>query len=137
VSSFSDGESCEVTDDVWRKARKTHTCSACRETIAPGQRYHRTFYVFEGDPGVVIRCARCEAIYTHLNARMRDEGDHGEYCAAELDCGDTYEERWEEAPPPEIAALAFWLPGDPLPVDAEAAQATSGERTDGRVRRHE
>jgi hypothetical protein len=44
-----------------------------------------------------------------------DDNTEDEYCDPELNCGHEYEERWKESPPPEIAALAFWLPGDPLP----------------------
>jgi hypothetical protein len=114
VSQFGDGETCEVHESEWRKARKPHQCHACHETIAPGQRYHRTFYVFDGDPDYVIRCARCQALFRHLSVRIAESGESDEFCDGELNCGHTYQERWDEDPTPEIAALAFWRPGDPL-----------------------
>lgn len=114
MSEYGDGYA-EVFDESWRKARKAHTCHACHEVIAPGRKYHRTFCVFDGSADHNIRCERCQAIYEHLSERMRAAGDCEEYCNWELNCGHEYEERWHEDPPPEIAALAFWLPGDPLP----------------------
>ena len=112
MSEYSDGECSSVHDAEWRTARKTHKCDACEIPISPGHRYHRTFYVFDGSPGVDIRCERCQAIYSHLSSRMTDSE---EFCNARLNCGHTYEERWREPPPEWLAALAFWLPGDPLP----------------------
>jgi hypothetical protein len=102
-----------VQDDVWRVARKEHRCDACGETIAPGHRYHRTFVVFDGDPDWANRCVRCQAIFDHLTDKM--VGNAEEFCNWKLACGHEYRERWGEDPPPEIAALAFWRPGDPLP----------------------
>ena len=111
MSEYSDGETCAVSSDEWRTARKAHRCDACRTNVRVGDRYHRTFYVFDGSPGVVVRCERCQVIYEHLSSKMTDE----EFCNSELNCGHTYEERWEEPPPEWLAALAFWIPGEPLP----------------------
>ena len=116
MSQYGDGDGCaSVTDNEWRTARKDHTCSACREKIAPGQRYHRTFFVFDGEPYTFKRCERCQAIYEHLSARIRVEGETEEFCDDRLNCGHSYTDRWDEPPPDAIAALAFWRPGDPLP----------------------
>jgi hypothetical protein len=115
MSQYGDGDYCAVYDEEWRAARKDHVCSACDETIAAGHRYHRTFTVFEGLPGVTLRCERCQAIFEHLNARICREGDSEEFCDAELNCGHEYKERWGEPPPEGIAALAFWRPGDKMP----------------------
>lgn len=115
MSQYGDGDSCSVFEESWRTAKKDHKCSACREVIRPGQRYHYTFSVFDGDSDVNKRCERCQIIFAHLSARIRKEGDAEEFCDAALNCGHTYVERWEEAPPEWLAALAFWRPGDPLP----------------------
>lgn len=116
MSEYGD-ECATVARESLRKARKEHKCDACGETITPGRTYHYTFIVFDGEPQTNVRCERCQAMYAHLTARMRaDVNGFTEYCNAELNCGHSYEERWDEPPPDEIAALAFWLPGDPLPT---------------------
>jgi ribosomal protein S27AE len=115
MSQYGD-EPCETYEMRERVARKAHKCSACGETIQPGAKYAYVFLVHEGDPHIYKRCPRCQAIFVHLSERIRGEGDHEEFCDEMLGCGHEYEERWEEPPPEWLAALAFWLPGDPLPV---------------------
>ena len=89
------------------KARKEHTCSACGETIAPRQRYYRVALVFDGSASTVKRCARCQKIHEHL----RDLGSDS-WPDERLNCGHDYEDMHDVPPPPEIAALAFALPGE-------------------------
>jgi hypothetical protein len=120
VSQYGDGDYCSVWEDRWVTARKEHVCFACAEAIVKGQRYHVTFSVYDGRADTTKRCARCQAIFEHLSGRMKEHGDEEEFCDAELKCGHEYEERWNEPPPEHIAALAFWLPGDPLPAPPEA-----------------
>jgi hypothetical protein len=115
MSQYGDGDPVDVCESEWRKARKLHTCSACSEAISPSQKYHRTAILFEGQWQITARCERCEAIFRHLVAKIQKRGECDEYCDMELNCGHEYRERWNEDPPPEIAALAFWRPGDPLP----------------------
>lgn len=117
MSQYGDGDYCPVWSDRWVTARKEHRCAACGETIAPSHRYHVTFYVFDGSAHQTKRCERCETIFAHLSDRMEDPE---EFCDERLACGHEYRERWGEEPPPEIAALAFWLPGDPLPSKVTA-----------------
>lgn len=109
-----DEDPCSVWSESLRSARKEHRCSACRETIRVGDRYHYTFYVNDGSPGRVKRCLRCEAIYRTLeakfeDARARDDGDveDGEMPDIRLDCGHTWQQRWREEPPEDVARLAF------------------------------
>jgi hypothetical protein len=120
MSEYGEGDYCPVHEFAWRKARKQHTCDACGEAITPGRTYHRTFLICDGTAFVTVRCERCQAIYDHLAARIRGEGDLEQYCNETLDCGHEYEERWGEPPPEWLAALAFWLPGDPLPENKKA-----------------
>lgn len=115
MSQYGDGDTCSVWSDRWLRAKKEHRCHACHEPIKPGHRYHVTFSVFDGNADTTKRCERCQAIFEHLSGRMVNEGDNEEYCDHRLACGHEYKERWDEEPPPEIAALAFWLPGDPVP----------------------
>jgi hypothetical protein len=110
-----DGEPIVRRDDAYRNARKPHKCSACGETIAAGRTYHRTAALWGGTWQVVRRCERCQAIFLHLEKKIDAEGASEEFCDWELNCGHEYRERWGESPPEVIAALAFWLPGDPLP----------------------
>lgn len=115
MSQFGDGDCASVASTEWRTARKEHRCHACREKIRPGQKYHYTFVVFDGAPDVTKRCERCQAIFAHLNERICKEGDTEEFCDDSLNCGHTYQQRWDEPPPEWLAALALWRPGDPLP----------------------
>ena len=112
MSEDAGEEYAAVYRDSWRRARKSHECDACDLTIEPGHQYHITFTVFEGAPDMTKRCARCQAIYEHLTSRM---DTREEVCNPKLNCGHEYRERWEEDPPENIAALAFWLPKDGKP----------------------
>ncbi len=104
-------ETYEFYTVTLRCARKAHTCDACRESIEPGHRYYTVALAFEGDFESIKRCCRCEAIHRHLR-----KIEPGELWPAErLDCGEEYRDHWGEDPPPEIAALAFALPGEVRP----------------------
>ena len=102
---------CDVWQNRWQVARKPHRCDACDETIRVGNRYHYHFQIYERDRDTVKRCARCQAIYEHLDERMSH--NCGEEKPDErLNCGHEYRERWEEEPPLEVQMLAFALPGE-------------------------
>jgi len=90
------------------RARKPHRCDACRETIRPGDVYIRCRSLSDGQWNEIARCLRCEAIYQHLGER--GAGDLVPDWT--LDCGETYEDHWDEPPPDEIAALAFVTPDE-------------------------
>jgi hypothetical protein len=123
VSTFGD-EPVAVSHTSWRNARKAWTCSACKEPIEVGQKYRYVCFLFDGHWYTFRRCERCQAIYAHLAERMDVEGNGEEFCADALDCGHTYEDRWDEAPPEWLAALAFWRPGDPLPEPPAPQRST-------------
>lgn len=98
----------DIYDETWRRARKPHGCHACGETIPVGVKYVRLFTLADGAKHSTKRCARCQAIHLHLRKLCRPVGRWPE---EQLDCGETYEDEWGECPP-EIAALAFALPGE-------------------------
>lgn len=91
-------------------ARKAHACDACGETIPAGATYFRVRWAWEGHIEGCKRCMRCQALHEHL----RDLGRGETWPAEQLDCGESYQDHWGKVPD-EIQALAFWLPGDPLP----------------------
>ena len=104
--------SCEETYDVYRetvrKARKEHTCSACKETIRKGELYCSVFTVFDGVTDSLKRCGACQTTHKHLRAVIYDRDyDHDQLWPDErLNCGMSYEEEWGDCPA-DIAALAF------------------------------
>lgn len=117
-------EYCDEHADIYRvaqkRARKTHTCSACNGDVRKGDLYTREDVLFEREWTHTIRCDRCQVIYEHLLEMCRLHGEGDEYPNPELDCGHEYKERWGVEPPEWLAALAFWLPGDPLPAKGKA-----------------
>lgn len=70
-------------------ARKEHTCSMCRRTIEPGERYNRQRCIGDDGPYVFKDCAHCSALVAILHAVEGDwyDTDFGytEYDVAELD----------------------------------------------------
>lgn len=113
-------QSCDGRNDIFeqytRKARKPHRCDACfTESIRPGDTYTREDALFDGQWSHTVRCSRCQLIFEHLVGMCREHGDGDEWPDPQLDCGHEYRERWEVDPPAWLAALAFWVPGDPLP----------------------
>lgn len=111
-----DGNAKVVTETV-RKAAKQHRCYGCDEAIRPGDRYQYTSGIWE-EPDSFKHCLRCAA--------MLDALPNGAIYS--LDCGET----WIE-PPEHIAALAFWLPGDPVPE--QRPEHGWGKYPDGLLRR--
>ncbi|MCC7541953.1 MAG: hypothetical protein IT379_37380 [Deltaproteobacteria bacterium] len=107
----ADGEPIYGYSEKVRRARKEHRCSACCETISPGQHYTYVSFVVERTAESLKRCTRCEALYRHLRELGRGEGLQPDMA---LNCGLSYEEEWGELPG-HIAALAFVLPGEPIP----------------------
>lgn len=103
----------QVESGQWRKAAKQHTCDACSETIRKGDRYHVWRALYDGHWSSMKHCARCWTIVDGLSSADFVPGP----VDLHLDCGHTWEEASGEPPPPHIAALAFWLPGDPLEAD--------------------
>lgn len=96
----------KVYDRQIRRSRKRRQCCACEETISIGHRYVHIYAVGEEGVETYDRCLRCDAIFQAVSAKA----DRSEAIADRLDCGHTWEERFENPPPPEIARLAFILP---------------------------
>lgn len=104
-----DGDDFRVA--VKRTARTVHTCYACSETIRPGDRYNVFRSLYDGYWTTLKHCARCWAM-----VKILCNADFGSGTVVlSLDCGDTWEDASGSPPPDDVAALAFWLPGDPLP----------------------
>lgn len=106
-----DDEGPEVWSEQWRTARKEHRCYACRETVRPGDRYHVFRSLFDGRWSTTKHCARCWEMVEQIQNADFSNG----VVELGLNCGHTWAELAGEPPPEHIAALAFWLPGDPLP----------------------
>jgi hypothetical protein len=124
MSHSADG-CCTVYTNECVTARKAHVCCACGEGIAPGHRYHRITTIFERELNTFKRCLRCEYIHAHL-VSLCDKHTYGECWPDErLNCGEDYQENWGEAPPEEIAALAFVSGAD---LQAAATQAKLPQR---------
>lgn len=115
---YGDGP-CEEYEHSMVPLKRAVVCSVtdCGAVIPAGSRASYTMSVFEGIRDAVWRCHRCERIYLHLQERCSAENAtswrYRALCVDDrLDCGIDYEEEWGEEPPPEIAALAFALPGE-------------------------
>lgn len=116
------------------RARKTHQCLGCRETIAVGQDYRVTESLWEGAWSRWKHCNRCARLFDLIDDESRSQGilaavDPG------LDCGETWEQAFCEAAPSWAAALAFALPGDPVILSGGEAAERLGFKWERRVRR--
>ena len=99
-----EGPSC--SSEKWRKARVAHRCCSCREAIQPGQHYHYYSGIWDGEPESYKHCGRCWTIVEALFERSIEPVD------LTLNCGMTWEGAFREDPPPNVAAMAFALPGE-------------------------
>jgi hypothetical protein len=114
----------DVYDERRVTARKEHRCAACNERILPGHKYVRVGIIFQGSAETLKRCFRCQTIHEHLRDANPDDGET--WPDEELNCGESYKEVFGGPPPKEIAALAFWRPGDPLPKDPGGTEEVDG-----------
>lgn len=97
---------------TFRKARLEHKCCACDETIRVGHRYVVTAAFYERW-ATWKQCLRCYELYDYLVDLHRDDDRY--FPQPELDCGHDWRDVTGEDPPEHLAALAFWLPGEPIP----------------------
>ena len=113
-------ESPAVHRESTRRARVPHRCTGCDETIRKGDTYTVTSQLYEGEWYEWKHCARCDALFSAIFAAMRASelysGSPGVDPA--FACGVSWDENFGE-PPPHVAALAFWLPGEPVPRQHE------------------
>lgn len=98
-------DSSEVVKDEFRRARKPHGCSACRESIPAGHDYHYGFYITDGEPDAYKHCLRCWEMFLELCSVSREP------VAFDLDCGHVWEDTIGELPE-RVARLAFMSPED-------------------------
>ena len=89
--------------EEWRRARKQHTCYACRETIQPKYLYHYSAGSWDGHFQTFKHCARCWKVFRTLE----DANDWGDAIDLGLNCGETY-----DGDDPEMLALAFASPDE-------------------------
>jgi hypothetical protein len=97
------GERPQAWNATYRKARKEHQCYACDEAIRKGDRYRYSSGIWDHEPESFKHCLRCSTLLEALPSGAQ----------LDLNCGEV----WEN-PPEHIAALAFMLPGEPLPAEA-------------------
>lgn len=97
---------CPVWEETQVTARKAHCCDGCGETIAAAMRYRRTAVLTERGGSWLTwkHCRRCAAM---VDALKRHNPDAFGTETLDLNCGEV----WDD-PPPEVAALAFAMPGD-------------------------
>jgi len=102
-----DGEEAKIWNEEEITAAKEHRCSGCREPIRKGHKYRRTTVL--GDSWNTWKhCQRCATLVDVLKKSMGREGYTTELL--DLNCGET----WVDVPP-ELADLAFALPGEVPP----------------------
>ena len=111
-----DADLCPVWKEHDRTARKPHTCLGCRETIRPQDSYRETRSLYDGSWSTMKHCRRCDALFKALAEQTRDAyGYHVVAIDPTFGCGETWQGNFGLVPP-EVQALAFMLPGEPVPV---------------------
>jgi hypothetical protein len=50
-----------IIADVWPTARKSHQCTVCLGDIAPGERYRRVRFIYDGGPEIAKEHVLCSA----------------------------------------------------------------------------
>ena len=89
----------------WRRARKEHRCYACHETVRVGDRYHVNAGRWDGKVEDIKHCARCWTMGEEIGAMA----GCWQY---DLACGVSWQDAFEEEPPPHVARLAFLTPDE-------------------------
>ena len=118
VSIDDDCEACDVWEQRRHKSNGKRRCDACRADIPAGHVYVKhTIWCEAVGREMIRRCLACDTIYQHLVERLA--GEYYEAADPRLDCGHEYEERWNEAPPDELARIAFMTPDE---VQSEFAE---------------
>lgn len=94
-----EGPSCQTL--TWRRARKHHKCCACGEQVRPGDRYHVYSGIWDGQPETYKHCARCWSLLEVLSGEV--DGP----VQLDLNCGQRWQDAFDEDQPDDVAALAF------------------------------
>ena len=113
--SYSAEEQYEVYNERRIVARKPFECDCviCSVVVRPGDSYTRVTTIYDGRVDTIRRCMRCQYLHEHLRCLCAANSD-GMWPDERLNCGLDYTEEWGDLSV-EIAALAFWQPGDKLP----------------------
>lgn len=69
------GESCDISRDVVRKARKQWTCCECGEAIMPGEYYEQADSLFDGTWYHTKTCILCVRIRKDLCGACYSPGE--------------------------------------------------------------
>ena len=89
---------CDFCSEQMVTARKTHTCTECRRTITPGERYERTAGKWDGELHSFKTCRHC------LEARSWLSDNCGGWLFGEV-FADLWEHQQECA---ALQCLGFW-----------------------------
>ena len=84
----------EVYSQVWRRARKEHTCEECQKTIVPGEVYSSVSGKIEGWWYHSKMCEKCQ----DLSDSMWAMG----YCWPKGELHDAWREYIDEVQPPRL-----------------------------------
>ena len=103
--SYESDEYYKVYREEIRKARKQHTCDACKRAILPGHMYCSLYTVDDEGTQSIKRCGACQKTHEHLRALCR-QSNRNMWPDEKLGCGQRYTEEWGDIPD-DIAALAF------------------------------
>ena len=103
MSRYAEGV-YDIYEESFPRARKNHTCAACRQSILQGHWYARIFILYAGRKRSLKRCLRCQYLHKHLRTKGYNPCDWPD---ERLNCGHIYEN-----PPLEIQRLAFMTAGE-------------------------
>lgn len=98
-----------------RRARKSHTCYGCEEPILPGHSYVNNAVLYDRHWSAWKHCLRCDAMMSEILS----VADEYETVDPGLNCGETWHSASRGPLPEHVAALAFWIPGDPIPAEVK------------------
>ena len=108
---------CDEADGIWdvhredrRHAAKEHVCDGCSEAIRRGDLYINSATLYDGRWVSWKHCVRCDAIFKAIAATSEQTLAIDPH----LNCGETFDSLFGSTPE-HVAALAFWLPGEPIP----------------------
>jgi len=67
---YCDYEPVDMLSKATPTARKPHKCSECARSIAPGERYESSQFLFDGKFHIHKTCQRCTAVRDYVKAHV-------------------------------------------------------------------